>query len=78
MKIKIIFFFSPKADFHRSSLLDEFRTNKNNRKFELRDIVNHVVEFSTDQHGSRFIQQKLETASVAGNSHFLPKFFFKI
>lgn len=27
------------------------------------DIAGHVVEFSGDQHGSRFIQQKLETAS---------------
>ncbi|KAJ3296779.1 mRNA binding protein puf3 [Rhizoclosmatium sp. JEL0117] len=44
----------------RSPLLEEFRNNKN-RKFELRDIVNHIVEFSGDQHGSRFIQQKLET-----------------
>lgn len=26
------------------------------------DIYGHVVEFSTDQHGSRFIQQKIETA----------------
>ncbi|KAI8610512.1 armadillo-type protein [Chytriomyces sp. MP71] len=46
----------------RSPLLEEFRNNKN-RKFELRDIANHVVEFSGDQHGSRFIQQKLETCS---------------
>ena len=28
-----------------------------------KDIYNHVVEFSGDQHGSRFIQQKLETAN---------------
>src|SRR3954468_72942 len=27
------------------------------------DIYDHVVEFSGDQHGSRFIQQKLETAN---------------
>lgn len=27
------------------------------------DIFGHVVEFSGDQHGSRFIQQRLETAS---------------
>ncbi|KAJ3069077.1 mRNA binding protein puf3 [Podochytrium sp. JEL0797] len=47
----------------RSALLEEFRNNKN-RKFELRDIVNHIVEFSSDQHGSRFIQQKLETCSA--------------
>lgn len=48
----------------RSVLLDDFRlSNKNNRKYELRDITNHVVEFSGDQHGSRFIQQKLESAN---------------
>ncbi|KAJ3331588.1 mRNA binding protein puf3 [Blyttiomyces sp. JEL0837] len=45
----------------RSALLEDFRNNKN-RKFELRDIVGSIVEFSGDQHGSRFIQQKLETA----------------
>ena len=27
------------------------------------DIYGHIVEFSGDQHGSRFIQQKLETAN---------------
>ncbi|KAJ3123181.1 mRNA binding protein puf3, partial [Physocladia obscura] len=48
---------------NRSPLLEEFRNNKN-RKFELRDIVGHIVEFSGDQHGSRFIQQKLETCSA--------------
>lgn len=46
----------------RSPLLEEFRSNRN-KKYELKDIANHVVEFSGDQHGSRFIQQKLETAS---------------
>ena len=46
----------------RSALLEEFRNNKS-RKYELRDIVGHIVEFSGDQHGSRFIQQKLETAN---------------
>lgn len=29
-----------------------------------RDLSNHIVEFSQDQHGSRFIQQKLERASA--------------
>ncbi|OAG35684.1 hypothetical protein AYO21_10155 [Fonsecaea monophora] len=48
----------------RSPLLEEFRMNsKTNRRFELKDIYNYVVEFSGDQHGSRFIQQKLETAN---------------
>ncbi|EKD14867.1 pumilio domain-containing protein [Drepanopeziza brunnea f. sp. 'multigermtubi' MB_m1] len=48
----------------RSVLLEEFRSNsKANKKYELRDIYNHVVEFSGDQHGSRFIQNRLETAN---------------
>jgi mRNA-binding protein PUF3 len=48
----------------RSVLLEEFRSNsKSSKKYELKDIYHHVVEFSGDQHGSRFIQQKLETAN---------------
>lgn len=48
----------------RSVLLEEFRSNgKGNKSYELKDIYSHVVEFSGDQHGSRFIQQKLETAN---------------
>ncbi|KAF5380963.1 hypothetical protein D9615_003970 [Tricholomella constricta] len=47
----------------RSPILDEFRGNKA-RKWELRDIFGHIVEFSGDQHGSRFIQQKLESATT--------------
>ncbi|KAL7331262.1 mRNA binding protein puf3 [Mucor circinelloides] len=46
----------------RSALLEEFRNSKN-KKYELKDIAGHIVEFSGDQHGSRFIQQKLETAN---------------
>ncbi|CAO3692997.1 unnamed protein product [Rhizopus microsporus] len=46
----------------RSPLLEEFRNSKQ-KKYELRDLAGHIVEFSGDQHGSRFIQQKLETAS---------------
>ncbi|XP_010535464.1 PREDICTED: pumilio homolog 2-like [Tarenaya hassleriana] len=46
-----------------SSLLEEFKNNKA-KCFELSEISNHVVAFSSDQYGSRFIQQKLETASV--------------
>lgn len=39
---------------------------RNNRypSLQLRDLTNHIVEFSQDQHGSRFIQQKLERAST--------------
>ncbi|KIY43535.1 ARM repeat-containing protein [Fistulina hepatica ATCC 64428] len=47
----------------RSPLLDDFRTNKS-KKWELRDIFGYIVEFSGDQHGSRFIQQKLENATT--------------
>ncbi|KAL4253133.1 hypothetical protein ABKN59_004100 [Abortiporus biennis] len=50
------------AGAERSQLLDEFRSNKT-RTWELKDIFNHIVEFSGDQHGSRFIQQKLENAT---------------
>ncbi|XP_012088832.1 pumilio homolog 1 isoform X1 [Jatropha curcas] len=46
-----------------SSLLDEFKSNKT-KCFELLEIAGHVVEFSADQYGSRFIQQKLETATT--------------
>ncbi|KAL8728588.1 MAG: hypothetical protein Q9166_005321 [cf. Caloplaca sp. 2 TL-2023] len=48
----------------RSACLEEFRTNsKTNKRYDLKDIYGHIVEFSGDQHGSRFIQQKLETAN---------------
>ncbi|KAI5926421.1 armadillo-type protein [Camillea tinctor] len=48
----------------RSMLLEEFRGNaKSTKRYELKDIYNHIVEFSGDQHGSRFIQEKLQTAN---------------
>ncbi|KAH3761493.1 Pumilio1 in complex with Cyclinb reverse Rna [Pelomyxa schiedti] len=46
-----------------SSFLDELRSNKG-RNFSLGDIIGHVAEVSQDQHGSRFIQQKLESATA--------------
>lgn len=47
-----------------SSTLYNFKNaSKLNKKFELKDIYGNVVEFSGDQHGSRFIQQKLEGAN---------------
>ncbi|KAJ9146687.1 hypothetical protein P3X46_028922 [Hevea brasiliensis] len=46
-----------------SSLLEEFKSNKT-KCLELSEIAGHVVEFSADQYGSRFIQQKLETATA--------------
>ena len=50
-------------DSGRSKLLEDFRNNRY-PNLQLRDLTNHIVEFSQDQHGSRFIQQKLERASV--------------
>ncbi|KAL3093683.1 hypothetical protein niasHS_006245 [Heterodera schachtii] len=47
---------------HRSHLLDEYRNNRTTN-LQLTDLGNHVVEFAQDQHGSRFIQQKLERAN---------------
>ncbi|KAE9612193.1 putative nucleic acid binding NABP, pumilio domain-containing protein [Lupinus albus] len=55
-----------------ATLLDEFKNNKA-RPFELSDIVDHVVQFSTDQYGSRFIQQKLENASVEEKVKIFPE-----
>ncbi|XP_058770041.1 pumilio homolog 4 isoform X2 [Vicia villosa] len=55
-----------------SSLLDEFKNNKA-KPFELSDITDHAVQFSTDQYGSRFIQQKLETASVEEKTKIFPE-----
>lgn len=54
-----------------STLLAEFKNNKT-RSFELSDIVDHVVEFSADQYGSRFIQQKLEMATDDEKSKIFP------
>uniref|UniRef100_A0A8C7YQ38 Pumilio homolog 1 n=1 Tax=Oryzias sinensis TaxID=183150 RepID=A0A8C7YQ38_9TELE len=48
----------------RSRLLEDFRNNRY-PNLQLRDIAGHIMEFSQDQHGSRFIQLKLERASVA-------------
>lgn len=48
----------------RSALLEEFRSNsKSNKRYELKDLYSYIVEFSGDQHGSRFIQSKLESAN---------------
>lgn len=47
----------------RSRLLEDFRNNRF-PNLSLRDLNLHIVEFSQDQHGSRFIQQKLERATL--------------
>lgn len=38
----------------RSRLLEDFRNNRI-PNLQLKDLVNHVVEFSQDQHGSRSV-----------------------
>ncbi|XP_047319804.1 pumilio homolog 5-like isoform X2 [Impatiens glandulifera] len=45
------------------SFLEELKSGRG-RRFELSDIAGHIVQFSADQHGSRFIQQKLENCSA--------------
>ncbi|XP_042391229.1 pumilio homolog 2-like isoform X1 [Zingiber officinale] len=57
---------------YSSSSLLEFKSNKT-RLFELSDIVGHAVEFSKDHLGSRFIQQKLETASIEDKNLIFPE-----
>jgi mRNA-binding protein PUF3 len=47
----------------QSALMYEFKSNTKTKRYELRDIYDHIAEFSGDQHGSRFIQTKLETAN---------------
>ena len=50
----------------RDPLVEDFRsTYGKGRQWELKDLVGHVVPFCQDQHGSRFIQQRLEVASEA-------------
>lgn len=50
-------------DSKRHSFLEELKQS-NARRIDLSDIAGRVVEFSVDQHGSRFIQQKLENCSI--------------
>ncbi|XP_021904424.1 pumilio homolog 4-like isoform X2 [Carica papaya] len=56
---------------YMSLLLDEFKNKA--QAFELSDIADHVVEFSTDQYGSCFVQQKLETATVEEKNLIFPE-----
>lgn len=48
----------------RDPVVEDFRnTYGKGREWEIRDLIGHVVAFCQDQHGSRFIQQRLEVAS---------------
>lgn len=48
----------------RDPLVEEFRsTYGKSRQWGLPDLTGHIVAFCQDQHGSRFIQQKLEVCS---------------
>ncbi|KAI3455743.1 hypothetical protein Pfo_012406 [Paulownia fortunei] len=50
-------------DHRKHSFLEELKASSA-RRIDLSDIVGRIIEFSIDQHGSRFIQQKLENCSV--------------
>ncbi|KAJ7155945.1 armadillo-type protein [Mycena crocata] len=52
----------PELALPRSPMLDEFRASKG-KTWKLRDLTGYIVEFSGDQHGSRFIQTELTTAT---------------
>lgn len=52
------------SDGVQSTKLYDFKNaGKNNKRWELSDIFDHIAEFAGDQYGSRFIQTKLETAN---------------
>ncbi|KAM0436777.1 hypothetical protein ACHAPT_002488 [Fusarium lateritium] len=48
----------------RSTVLNDFRNRTRNRQqFTLSQIYGHIVEFSGDQQGSRFVQLQIDTAN---------------
>ncbi|PRW20331.1 pumilio-like protein isoform A [Chlorella sorokiniana] len=53
-----------KADLH-SELLEEFRASSEGRQWALEDLKGHLYPFCRDQHGSRLVQQQLESADPA-------------
>lgn len=54
----------PLPESEKLAILEDFRSGRH-KKYELADLRGYIVDFSTDQYGSRFIQQKLETSSEA-------------
>ncbi|KAK9818051.1 hypothetical protein WJX72_006325 [[Myrmecia] bisecta] len=52
---------SPPVSVLQNSVLEDFKSRKS-RRYELKDIAGNAFDFCRDQHGSRFLQQKLETA----------------
>ncbi|EIW70182.1 hypothetical protein TREMEDRAFT_29689 [Tremella mesenterica DSM 1558] len=55
----------------RNALLEDYRLTKITRRWELHEIKGQLAEFCGDQHGSRFIQQKLENATEAERRQIL-------
>lgn len=48
----------------RSTVLNDFRNRQRNRQqFTLSQIYGHIVEFSGDQQGSRFVQSQIDSAN---------------
>eukprot|EP01064_Diplonema_japonicum_P020945 TRINITY_DN304_c1_g3_i1.p1 TRINITY_DN304_c1_g3~~TRINITY_DN304_c1_g3_i1.p1 ORF type:complete len:620 (+),score=179.41 TRINITY_DN304_c1_g3_i1:139-1998(+) len=47
----------------RSKLMEEYRATASTCNWELKQLQGYVVEFTTDQEGSRLIQRKLEKSS---------------
>ena len=52
--------------------MEEVRSNP--KPYQLKDIYGHAIEFTKDQHGSRFIQQKLPEATEEEKKLFSMKF----
>lgn len=48
----------------RSTLLQEFAATYKQKKWEIKDIKHHVVEFCGDSNGSRWIQEKMDHATT--------------
>jgi mRNA-binding protein PUF3 len=60
----------------QSQLLREFKTGTTrDRRWELKDIYGHVVEFAGDTTGSRFLQGKLETANSDEKAQIFAEIF---